>query len=195
MAKKQISSDEKIEDITFPLFPALEALDKKNYHYFDTLTEEQRKGFAAFIIIKWMSCVKASSPIQQFYVLSTNEFANKYLLDTNINAHPKLQWMMLCAAGLGAKQFHQYLPQLSELVTSLRDKAKPADVEKFFSKSFNVDGKQLKELSEAYVDLQHKKHYLAKLNPSMKIDDIEVLAQFVTQKDIEQYEQDIGNQA
>jgi hypothetical protein len=42
--------------------------------------------------------------------LSTNEFANTHLFSEFVNKHPKLQWLMLCASGLGnGKQFHQFL--------------------------------------------------------------------------------------
>ena len=110
MAKQKTPTDEKFEKIDFDLFEALAAIDRKDYGYYDRLTEEQKKKFTPFMLIKWFSAVKASIPIQQYHLLSTNEFANKHLFNENIYKNPKLQWLMLCAAGLGnGKQFHQYI--------------------------------------------------------------------------------------
>lgn len=110
MAKQKTPTDEKFEKIDFDLFEALAAIDRKDYGYYDRLTPEQQKKFAPFMMIKWFSAVKASLPIQQYHLLSTNEFANKYLFNENVYKNPKLQWLMLCASGLGqGKQFHQYI--------------------------------------------------------------------------------------
>jgi len=110
MAKAKTPTDEKFDKIDFDLFEALAAIDRKDYGYYDSLTDEQKKKFSPFMMIKWLSAVKASLPIQQYYLLSTNEFANKYLFNENVYKNPKLQWLMLCASGLGqGKQFHQYI--------------------------------------------------------------------------------------
>lgn len=109
MAKKATPTEEKFEKQDFDLFEALAAIDRKDYGYYDRLTEEQKKKFSPFMTIKWMSAVKASGSLQQFHALSTNEFANKHLFNENVIKHPKLQWMMLCASSLGQKQFHHYI--------------------------------------------------------------------------------------
>lgn len=110
MAKAKTPEDEKLDKQDFDLFEALAAIDRKDYDYYDRLTDEQKKKFSPFMMIKWFSAVKASLPIQQYHLLSTNEFANKYLFNENVYKNPKLQWLMLCASGLGqGKQFHQYI--------------------------------------------------------------------------------------
>lgn len=110
MAKTKTPIDEKFEKQDFDLFEALAAIDRKDYGYYDRLTEEQKKKFSPFMMIKWLSGVKASLPVQQYHILSTNEFANKHLFNEHIYKNPKLQWLMLCASGLGqGKQFHQYI--------------------------------------------------------------------------------------
>lgn len=110
MAKQKTPTEEKLTNVDFDLFEALAAIDRKDYSYYDTLTDEQKKKFVPFLLVKWFSTVKASVQIQQYHILSTNEFTNKYLFNDHIQKHPKLQWLMLCAAGLGnGKQFHQYI--------------------------------------------------------------------------------------
>jgi hypothetical protein len=48
-------------------------------------------------------------------------------------------------------------------------------------------------VSEAFIEEHKKKVYLAKRFPDLKLSDIEVLAQLVTDDDIRQYERELGN--
>lgn len=110
MAKQKTPTDEKFEKVDFDLFEALAAIDRKDYGYYDRLTEEQQKKFSPYMMVRWMSNMKGSAALQQYHVLSVNEFANTHLFSEFVSKHPKLQWLMLCASGLGnGKQFHQFL--------------------------------------------------------------------------------------
>ena len=110
MAKQKTPTDEKFEKVDFDLFEALAAIDRKDYGYYDRLTEEQQKKFSPYMMVRWMSNMKGSAALQQYHVLSINEFANTHLFSEFVSKHPKLQWLMLCASGLGnGKQFHQFL--------------------------------------------------------------------------------------
>ena len=110
MAKQKTPTDEKLEKVDFDLFEALAALDRKDYGYYDRLTEEQQRKFSPYMMVRWMSNMKGSHALQQYHVLSVNEFANTHLFSEFVSKHPKLQWLMLCASGLGnGKQFHQFL--------------------------------------------------------------------------------------
>jgi hypothetical protein len=109
MAKAKTPIDEKFEKIDFDLFEALAAIDRKDYGYYDRLTEEQQRKFSPYMMVRWMSSMKGSTALQQYHVLSVNEFANTYLFSEFVSKHPKLQWLMLCASGLGSKQFHQFI--------------------------------------------------------------------------------------
>jgi hypothetical protein len=110
MAKAKIPTDEKFEKQDFDLFEALAAIDRKDYGYYDSLTEEQQRKFSPYMMVRWMSSIKGNTALQQYHVLSTNEFANTHLFSEFVNKHPKLQWLMLCSSGLGnGKQFHQFL--------------------------------------------------------------------------------------
>lgn len=195
MAKAKTPTDEKFTDVDFNLFEALSALDRKDYGYYDRLTEEQKKKFVPFMLIKWFSATKGNSLSQQFHVLSANEFANKHLFNENVQKHPKLQWLMLCAAGYNnGKQYHVYIPQIKEGVSKLKDKATVQDIKEYYSKVYpKTDDETLTEFSKLFVEQQHKKMYLAKKFPELKVDDINVLVEFVTDEEIKQYEKDSGN--
>lgn len=193
MAKKKTPTDEKFEKIDFDLFEALAAIDRKDYGYYDRLTEEQKKKFAPFMIIKWISAIKSNAKLQSYYILATNVYANKYLFNENVMKHPKLQWLMLCSIGLGTKQFHQWIPQLKESVSKLKEKPKLDEISDYYAKVYPKTDKQLiKEISQQFVQEYSRKQFIAQEYPSMKIDEIEVLSAITTDDDIKRYEEQKG---
>ena len=107
--------------------------DCKNRAFYNELTDEERKKFSNYLMIRWGSSVQGSRELQEFYLIATNERLNKHFFD--INRHPKLQW--LCATtvspGLGTQR-HQWIApkkkeagatgirkQLAELYPHLKD--------------------------------------------------------------------------
>jgi hypothetical protein len=195
MAKEKLSADEKFTGQDFDLFDALAAIDKKDYSYYDRLTPEQRKKFVPFMMLHWISAVRASADVQSYYLQSTEYHANKYLFNEAVQKHPKLQWLMLCAAspGLG-KQFHQWIPHIRERVTRLLDSPKQKEIKEYFKKIYpKTNDGDLTLLSEVYVETHKKKMYLAKKFPELKFDEIELLSDLTTDEDIKQYEEDWGN--
>ena len=194
--KPAIPQDEKLENQDFNLFEALAALDKKDYGYYDRLTPEQQRKFEPFMLIKWLSYVKGTGDIAGYYVMSIEYNANKYLFNEYIyKKHTKLQWLMLCAAspGLG-KQQRQWLPQIKERVSLLKNPAELKDIKEYFTKIYpKANTEDITEYSKEFVKGQKKKVHLAEIYPHLKIADIEVLSQTVTDEDITQYEKDRGN--
>lgn len=147
------------------IFKLLAAMDRKQYNFYDSLTDEERKGFSAFLALKWGASVKGEKDIQHYYLAATNHYCNKHWYD--IGKHPKLQWLELCAASPGVllrlppkeKTWHQWLPM---------------------KKKNAADNDIKKQLLEIY--------------PNKKEDDIELLAQFTTKKEIKQYLKDHGDE-
>ena len=169
--KNSTPKDEKFEKTDIDLFDVLAAMDKKDYGYYDRLTEEQKKKFVPYMMVLWMSCIKGAEGIARYYVMSTNEYANKYLFNENVQKHPKLQWLMLCSAspGLG-KQFHQWIPHIKEKVSKLKEPAKLKDVKDYYGKIYpKTDDRTLQEFSEAFVKDNKRKIYLSEKFPNLKI--------------------------
>jgi len=88
--------------------------DRKNREFYDSLTDEERKKFSNYLMIRWGSAVQGSRELQEFYVIATNERLNKRFFD--INRHPRLQW--LCATtvspGLGTQRHPWIAPKKRE---------------------------------------------------------------------------------
>ena len=67
--------------------------DRKNRKFYDELTDEERKKFSNYLMIRWGSAVQGSRDLQEFYVIATNQRLNRHFFA--VNRHPRLQW--LCA--------------------------------------------------------------------------------------------------
>ena len=193
---KKVNSENKLDNTKLDLFKTLAALDKKDYGYYDRLTEEQKKEFNPYMLVQWLSSVKANSEVQGYYVLSTEYHANKYLFNEHVYANPKLQWLMLCAASPNIGQYyHEYISQISTSVSQLKKVPDKKDMKEFFKKLYpKAVEETLTELSDTFVTEHKRKVYLAKTFPDLKINDIEILSKLITDNDIEQYERDSGNQ-
>lgn len=195
MAKTKTPSEERFTDQDFNLFEALQALDRKDYGYYRRLTDEQRRKFNPYMLVKYLSSSTGRTEIQQFHVLSTNEIANTHLFNEFVGLHSELQWLMLCAASLGqGRQFHAWIPQIREAVVKLRDRATKKEIQEYFTKTYSKAASEtVTEIAELYIAQQHRRCYLAEQFPDLKLDDIAVLADAVTDEDIEQYEKAQGN--
>jgi len=194
MAKAKITDKEKLDKQDIDLFQVLAAIDCKDYNYYDTLSEEQRKKLYPKVLAMWFSNVQGNDALQQYHIISANTYMNKYMFSDFMTKNPKLQWMTLCVAGLGKKQFHKWLPHLRDRIADLREKASISEVKEFYKKIYkNIDSDTLNELAELFTNQQNKKHYFANKFPAMKLEDIEVLSGFVTLDEIQKYEQESGN--
>lgn len=195
MAKEKVSQEEKFEKQDFDLFEALAAIDKKDYEWFGKLSPEQQKKFVPYMMLHWVSAVKGAAELQQYYLRSVDYHANKYFFNENVQKNPELQWLMLCAASPGmGKQFHQWIPHLKDKVVRLKEVPKLKEIKEYFTKIYpKTDSKTLDEFANVFVDNQKKKMYIAEVNPNLKFQDIETLAELVTDDEIRQYERDRGN--
>ena len=109
----------------------MSCFDRKDREFYDSLTEEERKKFSNYLMIRWGSSVQGSIELQEYYLIATNERMNKHFFATA--KHPILQW--LCATsvspGMGVFRHNWISPkkkeptgikkQLAELFPHLRD--------------------------------------------------------------------------
>jgi hypothetical protein len=82
--------------------------DNKNREFYDSLSDEEKKKFSTYMILKWGANVNGSAEYQEWYLRATNERVNKNFFD--LGKHPKLQWLTLTTVspGLGA-QAHYWI--------------------------------------------------------------------------------------
>jgi hypothetical protein len=125
----------------------LKAIDQKNYDFYDSLTDKEKKEFQAFVMMRFISNSTGDREIQEWFIEMTNEFVNKNYW--NISKHTGLAWKLCAAVGTGIPTFHKYLP------------TKKIELDKF-------------------------ERLLGDLYPSMKLDDIQMLASMMDDNDREE---------
>ena len=132
--------------------------DHKDREFYDNLTDEERKKFSNYLMIRWGSSVNGSADLQEYYLIATNERLNKHFFD--LNKHPKLQW--LCSTtvspGMGTVR-HNWI--------------------------------STKKKEPGIGSIEKK---IAELFPNLKDDEIELMAQINTKKDIDNYLKDLGQE-
>jgi hypothetical protein len=92
--------------------------DCKTREFYDSLTDEERKKFSNYLMIRWGSSVQGSRDLQEFYLISTNERFNKNFFA--INRHPKLQWLSATTVspGMGTHRHQWIAPKKKEPATT-----------------------------------------------------------------------------
>lgn len=131
--------------------------DSKNRAFYSELTNEERKKFSNYLMIRWGSCVSGSTDLQEYYIISANLRLNVNFFA--VGRHPELQWLMATSVspGLGAFKHNWIAPKKREGAGS---------------------SKAVK--------------FLARMNPTMKIVDIELLASLVDTKQLKAMAREYG---
>jgi hypothetical protein len=133
----------------------LEAVDTRNYGFYDNLTAEEQKAFSPFVLMRFTSNVQGDRDTQEWFIEMTNELVNKdhWLLSKN---HKALLWKLYAGTGVGVKCFHPYL--------AAGKKEKVNKIEKL----------------------------IAELNPTMKLNEVKMLASMMSKKDIDELFDSLG---
>lgn len=88
----------------------MRAFDSKDRDFYKNLTDEERKKFSNYLMIRWGSSVQGSTELQQYYLLSCNENLNKHFFD--LAQYPELQWLSATTVSPGMGTFrHDWIKQ------------------------------------------------------------------------------------
>jgi hypothetical protein len=88
----------------------MRAFDSKDRQFYHDLTDEERKKFSTYLMIRWGSSVQGSTELQQYYLLSCNENLNKHFFD--LARYPELQWLSATTVSPGMGSFrHDWIKQ------------------------------------------------------------------------------------
>jgi hypothetical protein len=124
----------------------LRAVDTRDYDFYDGLSDEEKKAFSPYILMRYTSNVQGDRDLQEWFLETTNEYVNKHHWTLSKN-HKPLLWKLFAATGVGQTMYHQYL--------AAGKKGKANKIEKL----------------------------LCELYPTMKLEDIKILAQMMTDED------------
>ena len=86
------------------------AFDSKDRGFYDSLTEEEKKKFSPFLMIRYGSNVSGDPDLEAYYLMSCNERLNKNFFDISTTQHKKLQWLLATTVSPGMGKFrHTWL--------------------------------------------------------------------------------------
>ena len=142
----------------------LKAVDQKDYDFYANLTDEERKAFSPYILMRYTSNVKQDTDIQEWFVEMTNECVNKHHWQLSKN-HKELLWKLFAATGTGISCYHPYLAagkkekvnKIEKLLAELNPAMKISEI-KMLAKM--MDKKDCEELFDAMgFDRKQRKEY------------------------------------
>jgi len=88
-----------------PLKDVMKAIDKKDRTFYNSLNDDQKKAFSAWMMMRYASSVQGRNA--EHYILMVNELVNKEF--SSLSKHPELQWLLLSSCGSGKVEFHPYI--------------------------------------------------------------------------------------
>lgn len=143
----------------------LRAVDQKNYDFYANLTDDERKAFSPYILMRYTASVQMPDrDIQEWYLEMTNEMVNKNHWDLSKN-HKALLWKLFAATGTGVNCYHPYLAsgkkekanKIEKLLVDLYPAMKMAEI-KMLAKM--MDKNDIKELFDKMgFDKKQRKEY------------------------------------
>jgi hypothetical protein len=109
------------------------ALDRKDVGFYDSLSDDEKKKFSPYLMMRYSASVDGNADMQAWYLMATNERVNKNFFDISTSQHKKLQWLLCTTVSpnLGTQR-HYWLG----------------------SKKSNTDTKAIKFLTQMYPDLK-----------------------------------------
>lgn len=86
----------------------LAALDLKDRQFRQKLTDEERKKFSTYLMLRYSASVEGSVDLQSYYLMATNENVNKNFFELG-KKHDELQWLVCTTVSPGmGKQRHYW---------------------------------------------------------------------------------------
>lgn len=117
----------------------LKAVDQRNFDFYNSLSEEEKKAFSPYVLMRFTSNVEGNRDLQEWFIETTNEYVNKnyFLLASK---HKELLWKLYASTGIGTSLYHPYLSttgkennknnysKIENLVAELNPSMKMSDV-------------------------------------------------------------------
>ena len=86
----------------------LPSIDTRNKQFYENLTEEEQKGFAAWLVMRYLSSAEsANNEIIEHYLIMTNELVNTNF--SELKNDPELLWKLMSIVGIGKSVKHPYV--------------------------------------------------------------------------------------
>ena len=140
-----------------PLPQVLGALDRRDKKYYDRLSDEDKKAFVPYIMLRYASNVESDQFFTEHYVTTTNELVNVNYWQ--LSKHPKLQWLLFSMVGAYELQRHPWLKsnskraKKSEMQTALQTMYPAAKLAELELLESTLTKEQAKKFLDEYREL------------------------------------------
>ncbi len=89
------------------------AIDRRQYAWYDSLTEDEKKALSMWVLMRYCSSVDSKvDDISHHYLIMTNELVNVHF--NTLRHHPELQMRMMQLVGVGTNQFHPWVKPMKQ---------------------------------------------------------------------------------
>lgn len=89
-----------------PLKTMLGAIDRNDFDFYSSMTDDQRKDFSPWLAMRYASSGnKGYDAIH--YLLMVNDLVNRDF--SSLKEHPELQWKLMATCGTGSNCFHPWI--------------------------------------------------------------------------------------
>lgn len=142
----------------------LNAVDQRNYDFFDKLPDDQKKEFSPYILMRYVSNVQGDRDTAEWFIERTNEFVNKNHWSLSKN-HKALLWKLFAGCGTGINCYHPYLKanskekanKIEKLIAELNPAMKMSEIKLLASMMTKADKEEL--FDKMGFDKKQRKEY------------------------------------
>jgi len=103
------------------IFEALAAVDKQDGDWFDRQPEDNQKGFAPPVFLRWISSIDGGEFAQEYTLTLVNDRVNLFANEL-MTKYPDLLFRLAASCGVGEKQRHAWLPLAKQKGSSVHSK-------------------------------------------------------------------------
>lgn len=142
----------------------LAAVDLRNYDFYSKLTEEEKKSFSPYILMRYISNVDGNQDLHEWFIERTNEFVNKdhWVLS---KLDRTLLWKLCAACGMGDRVYHPYLKagtkekavKIEKLLAEIYPSMKMSDIKMLAKMMSKTDREELYD--KMGFDKKQRKEY------------------------------------
>lgn len=142
----------------------LNAVNSKNYDFYSNLTDEEKKSFAPYVLMRYVSNPRSISEVQEYFLERTNDLVNKNHWDLSKN-HKALLWKLYAAIGTGDRVDYQFFAagkkekanKIEKLLAELHPAMKLSDIKLMAKLMTDEDKTQL--FDKMGFDKKQRKEY------------------------------------
>lgn len=142
----------------------LAAVDLRDYDFYDKLSDQEKKDFSPYVLMRYVSNVQGDADIQEWFLETVNELVNKdhWTLSKN---HKALLWKLFAGCGAGVKVYHPYLKasskekavKIEKLLAEIYPAAKMSDIKLYAKMMTKKDKEEL--FDKMGFDKKQRKEY------------------------------------